>query len=113
MIRHYKHYGAILHTRREPYSTITEKLLSRASRATGLSVARLTGDERSKKVFFVRAAICLVMRNEYGLALTMIGNKLGDRHHSTVLNACQRAENMRKTDPDFRTLYCILAENVQ
>ena len=87
-----------------PYVTMAERLLVEASAATGISIPRLKGGERSKAVCMPRFAIFWLLREYSGLSLPQIGRALGDRDHTTVMHACRRAKALRVTDPEFLAL---------
>jgi chromosomal replication initiator protein len=86
------------------FRTMSETLLSEASEATGISIPRLRGGERSTPVARARFAIIWTMREHSGLSLPQIGNAIGGRDHTTVMHACRRAKALRETDPEFLAL---------
>lgn len=84
------------------YRTMTERLLREAWLATGYSDVVLLGRQRARPVFLVRAAVCWVLKQN-GLGMSEIGRRIGDRDHTTIINACKRAEDERR-DPEYRKL---------
>lgn len=75
----------------------TEWLLREASQLSKISVARIVGPERGADIVWVRDAAIWVVREHFGLSLPQIG-KLFHRDHTTILEACRRAERRRKAD---------------
>lgn len=70
----------------------------------GIARCDLIGGDRRKGLFRARAAICWVARRVTRASLPQIGAILGGRDHSSVVNACRRAADMRDSDPAFRCL---------
>ena len=86
------------------FRTISETLLQEASAATGITVHRLRGAERSRPISMARFAIFWTMREYSGLSLPQIGKAIGNRDHTTVMHACRRAKALRETDLEFKAL---------
>ena len=86
------------------YHTMAETLIQEASEATGISIPRLKGGERSKRIATARFAIMWTLREYSGLSLPQIGRALGDRDHTTVMHACRRARVLRESDAEFLAL---------
>ena len=84
--------------------TRTEILLKEAARLTGVSVARILGEERGQEAVKPRTAVIWVMREHFGLSLPKIGKLLGDRDHTTILMASRRGERWRKSDAGFLSM---------
>ncbi len=71
---------------------------------TGVRRADILGQSRRFEHFRPRAAaIWIAMRLHCG-TVPMIGRAFGGRDHSTIYNACRRAEALRQSDPAFRCL---------
>lgn len=91
----------------------TLPVLEETARLTGISVARLTGDERSAEVVRARWAAVWVIREYSGLSLSHIGRHFGDRDHTTIWHACKRADKLREQDMSFRWLCDQLEETAK
>ena len=61
----------------------------------------ILGPDRRHAVARARFAICWVARQTTTLSLSMIADRLGGMHHTSVLNAVERAEALRSTAPSF------------
>lgn len=61
----------------------------------GLTVAELVGDARSRWIAWPRFEAAHQLRTELGWSLPQIGRRLGDRDHTTILNALNRYESPR------------------
>ena len=61
--------------------------------------ARLKSRERSKPLAYIRNIAIFLMRNELSLPLAKIGQYLGERDHSTVVNSLKRIYHLQRTDP--------------
>ena len=64
-----------------------------------LPLSRLKGRERSKPLVYVRNIAVFLMRKELSLPLTKIGQCLGERDHSTVVNSLKALQRLQMTDP--------------
>lgn len=73
-----------------------------ASEAFGVSPADIIGPSRRHDHVIPRFAAVWVSRKR-GYSLPQIGKRLGDRDHTTILSAERRAEQLRATDPYFRS----------
>jgi len=71
---------------------------------TGMTVAEIVGPSRARSCFRPRAAVCWLAVKLGVNSTTGIGRALGNRDHSTVIDACRRAEEFRQRDPAFRRL---------
>lgn len=80
------------------------QLIADAAYETGISAAKLVGDDRTAGTSRIRIAIYWVAREGLGYAYNRIGSRIGDRDHTTVISGCRRAEEMRRCDPAFRML---------
>lgn len=70
----------------------------------GVSPRDICGPGRARAFFRPRAAVCwLAIELKLG-STTVIGQVLGRRDHSTIINARRQAEQFRATDPAFRRL---------
>lgn len=80
------------------------RIVEFASVAFGVSDGAILGPTRSGRACRARFAIAWVAREAFGLSTPAIGRALGDRDHSTVLNAQRRCEEIREQDEDYREL---------
>jgi len=76
-------------------------ILPRAAKATGYTVADLTGPCRARPLAWTRFAIMAEMR-AHGYSLPRIGRIL-HRDHSTVLNGLRQAQALRG-NPGFEII---------
>lgn len=85
--------------------TLPSELIARVADAFGLTPADLTGPSRARRHFAARAAAAWLLRQRYpDLGLVAIGQLLGGRDHTTVMNAIARADARRATDRAYRAL---------
>ena len=70
-------------------------------------VDEVCGPRRYGNLVEVRAAITLFIVRTYGVRVTLkeIGQLLGGRDHSTIVNIRQVAEDLQETDEDFKRKY--------
>lgn len=70
----------------------------------GLRAADIQGPTRSRPLFRARFAISWTARQIGRSSLTVIGEVLGGRDHTSIMNAVRRADELRERDPAFRML---------
>jgi chromosomal replication initiation ATPase DnaA len=71
---------------------------------TGVRTAEIVGPQRCRRVFRARAAVVWASIRLLGKSYSVVGRVLGDRDHTTIINAVRRAEEMRRIDPAFGLL---------
>lgn len=86
-----------------PYVRLND-ILRAVAFETGLRADDIRGPRRFRLLFRARAAVCWLARRLTGQSLPRIAALLGDRHHTSVLNAIARAEALRASDPAFRRM---------
>jgi chromosomal replication initiation ATPase DnaA len=67
-----------------------KEILSETATKHGLSVEELLGQARSRWIAWPRFEAAHRLRKELGWSLPQIGRRLGDRDHTTALNALRR-----------------------
>ena len=91
-------------------STITvppsrlSRLLDATAEATGQPSGAIIGRRRTVSVTWARFAYVWAAHTGLRASTREIGVVLGDRDHSTILNAVQRATALRDEDTDFRAV---------
>ena len=71
---------------------------------TGVSPREILGAWREPRIIRVRAAVAWVARQVTGYSLPRIGDALGQRHHTTIINLIRKADILRAGDCHFRVL---------
>ncbi len=88
---------------REFFSAPTNVSLDTIQRVTaeyfGLSQNELKGKKRTRAIAFPRQLAMYIARNVTELSTTEIGLEFGGRDHTTVMHACQRVAERKRTDP--------------
>lgn len=79
-------------------------IIDQVAYETGVSPWDLRGQRRFASLFRPRCAVCWLARRLTSTSLPQIGALLGGRDHSSILNACRRAAELREQDPAFRRL---------
>lgn len=69
-----------------------------------LCAGDIAGPRRHASLFRARCAVCWTVDQLGFASLTPTGKVLGDRDHTTIMNAIARGNDMRLRDPDFRLL---------
>lgn len=75
-----------------------------AAAISGFTAAELLSETRVAAVVTVRHATMRVAQQLTHYSLTRLGRAFGDRDHTTIMHAVQRAEQRYGADPDFRML---------
>ncbi|MFC3442571.1 helix-turn-helix domain-containing protein [Sphingobium rhizovicinum] len=71
---------------------------------TGVNRRDITGPSRARAFFRPRAAVCwLAVELKLG-STTVIGRAIGQRDHTTIIDAHRRGEDFRLRDPAFKRL---------
>jgi len=83
----------------------TESLIITVGEAFDVTPAALTSRSQKRYIFEARAAAAWLLRMCYPvLGLVEIGELLGGRDHTTIINALSRVEQRRAVDADYRAL---------
>ena len=69
-----------------------------------LRVSELKSKTNSQQVAFPRQTAMYLCKKMTGCSLPEIGKRFGGKHHSTVIHAIQKIEDMRRRDKDFDRL---------
>lgn len=77
------------------------------ARAAKIDRGDLLGRRRSARVAQLRFALFWVARHRLGWSMQRIGRAFG-RDHSTVVHGLQRANQLRRDDPEFGALCTLL-----
>ncbi|UIJ46925.1 hypothetical protein LZK98_08275 [Sphingomonas cannabina] len=77
-------------------------LVADASNLFGVSAAEIMADGRRFAALRARYAISWVSQEATKLSLTEVGRRLGERDHTTIIHALERAKELRGTDANFR-----------
>lgn len=62
----------------------------------------LIGPYRKLHKAYARHAFCYLMRKNTKYSLAEIGEKIGGRHHTTVLSSVKEASNFMETDSNYK-----------
>jgi len=93
-------------TRRYSQTIIAEAI----EKVTGVSITMLAHKTRRLPVALARHIYCYQMRDKTTLSLKEIGQTLGGRDHTTVLNSVNVYHDLNETDDSFFEL-CNVIEN--
>lgn len=69
---------------------------------TGVTLERIRSPSRSGKVIEARFLVIWTMRKVSGHSLAFIGERLGDRHHTSIMNAIERVRALRTENDAWR-----------
>lgn len=101
---------------REFFSAPTNVSLDTIQRVTaeyfGLSQNELKGKKRTRAIAFPRQLAMYIARDVTELSTTEIGLEFGGRDHTTVMHACQRVAERKRTDPTLDPVIAHLTRTV-
>jgi chromosomal replication initiator protein len=78
-----------------------DAILSAVSESTGISVTEIIGDKRSRPVVESRHLAMYLARELTDLSLPKIGERFGNRDHTTVLHAVEKITKLMQQDRDL------------
>jgi chromosomal replication initiator protein len=94
------HVEQVLTATGQPTSreTAVSEIVKRVALAFAVSERELLGESRLRGVLRARQVAMYLVRELTGLSLPRIGVAFADRHHTTVLHACQKVEAELEAD---------------
>jgi chromosomal replication initiator protein len=85
-----------------PSTRVTiDLILSAVAETTGISVTEITGDKRSRPVVESRHLAMYLARELTDASLPKIGERIGNRDHTTVLHAVDKIAKLMREDRDM------------
>jgi chromosomal replication initiator protein len=81
-----------------------DSIISTVSSATGVSVAEMKGDRRSRAIVQARHLAMYLARDLTDVSLPHIGERFGGRDHTTVLHAVDKVTRLMREDRDLYNL---------
>jgi chromosomal replication initiator protein len=77
-------------------------LIQTACRVFGVTVEELVGPGRERRIAYARFACAWALhKQDPSRSYRAIGEALGGRHHTTILNAIARAEELARDNGDY------------
>ena len=95
-----------------PTNVTVDSIQRVAAEYYGLSQNDLKGKKRTKTISFPRQLAMYITRDITELSTTEIGLEFGGRDHTTVMHACQRVEERKRTDPTLEPVISHLSRAV-
>lgn len=83
---------------------LVDAIVRDAAYLMGLQHYDIISGTRTGALVRARFAVAWTATNAHGCSTARVGRALGDRDHSTIINALRKAEKWRKSDPSFRYL---------
>ncbi len=94
--------------------TITpEKIKKIVCKQYGIKLSEIESSKKTNNIAFPRQVAMYLMRDMTELSLPKIGEYFGGRHYTTVMYACDKIEDERKTDPSLDSLLENLKEKIK
>lgn len=82
---------------------IVSDIVATVAKQFFISYSELIGPRRQAQFTKARFAAAFVLHKR-GVSLTRIGKHLGNRDHTTIMNAIDRAEYMMERDEDYKLI---------
>lgn len=80
-----------------------EYIISTVSEHLGISAEDILSKKRSQDIANARQIVMYLCRNYTVLSLKSVGNALGGKDHTTIINGVKRVEQKIKNDPQFKS----------
>lgn len=87
---------------REPHKLDISQVITAVSRYYNVSETELSGSSRKRKVAYPRQMAMYLCRTETDASLPEIGEKLGNRDHTTILYGFEKIAALLDTNPNTR-----------
>lgn len=71
------------------------------ARGFNITALAIRGRQRNAEVMVARHVVAWIAREVTSLSLPEIGRRMGDRHHTTIMNSIAVVEERRASDPGF------------
>lgn len=91
----------------------SKSIMTAVCREFAVSTKELVGASRRRTIVLARAVAIHLLRNLTDFSLDSIGKVLGNRDHSTILNAMRRLELEMAQDASLRTRVTSLLQSIQ
>ena len=91
--------GDLVH---QPQKMSIDQVIKAVCEYYQVSIVDISGSSRKRKFAFPRQMIMYLCRTETDASLPEIGEKLGNRDHTTVLYGFEKISNLLETDPEAR-----------
>jgi chromosomal replication initiator protein len=75
--------------------------------------ADLCSKKRTKELAYARQIAMYLARELTSASLPTIGEKFGDRDHSTVMHACDKIKTLIQNDPETQNIVTLLISNIK
>ncbi len=87
-----------------PFNIAVDTIQRVTAEHYGLTLSDLKGKKRTKAIAFPRQLAMYITRDITELSTTEIGQEFGGRDHTTVMHACQRVAERKRTDSSLDPL---------
>ncbi len=91
---------------------IVEEIINEVSDTYNISVADLRSSSRKKEINFPRQIAMYLIRESTDYSLTKIGYEFGNRHHTTVMNSCNKIQKLLISDIELKKVVLKIKENL-
>ncbi len=88
-------------------------IIDHVARYYNITVEDIKSDQRSSDILLPRQIAMYIIRKNTNLSLPSIGEELGGKNHSTVLNSLHRVEDMISKNPNIEKTIAELLENIK
>jgi chromosomal replication initiator protein len=89
-----------------------EDILDIISKESGVSIGEIVSKSRKKEVVNARFIFCSILKDHYGYSLVHIGELIGGRDHTTIINAIDQHKSRVKNEDSYRNLTSNIYEKI-
>ena len=96
----------------QPIPVTIDKILNEVARTYGTSVENILSDKRNANISKARQAAMYIVREITSLPMEKIGEKFGNKHHSTVIYNIREAEKDMEANPSIKATIQSIINNI-
>jgi chromosomal replication initiator protein len=89
-----------------------EDILDIISKESGVSIGEIVSKSRKKEVVNARFIFCSILKDHYDYSLVHIGELIGGRDHTTIINAIDQHKSRVKNEDSYRNLTSNIYEKI-
>jgi chromosomal replication initiator protein len=93
--------------------SIEELIIKTVCRWYDVDFSLVRSSSRRVEVAIPRHLICYLLRHYAGYTYERIGQVVNRKHHTTVINSCQTTEDLLFSNPSFKQLYKLIANDIE
>lgn len=94
-------------------SITSDEILKIISEHCNVTVEEVVSRTRKKEKVDARHIFCAIMRKQFGYTYSSIGELIGDRDHTTVINSVRKFDDRVATEDNYKILVSNILYNIK